>query len=276
MAGQSGYDSIINNVCTNGNSQSVEFQKIGGSTATGMFCELLTGTGCPGPLTFSGTAGVATAMNSSTPGALALNGNVSPQVRNLATASIETHFSTNPQSFILCDFLLYYPSLVVTGSPTTLNNTVTLPRYTNGKGVQAASFVQSALGAATSLTFTYTDSLSGSQTSTQTTAGAAPVSNALLFNSTNPYFAIPSAAQGISSINSYTIGSGTTGTVATLLFRPLAYIAAGGSGALSDFDFLNQTLQLPHIHDGACLGFIYGGSITTNLCATGRIQYFWG
>ena len=39
-------------------------------------------------------------------------------------------------SIILADYLLYYPTIVDGNTdPQVMNNTVTLPRYTDGKGV---------------------------------------------------------------------------------------------------------------------------------------------
>lgn len=42
-----------------------------------------------------------------------------------------------PMSFILCDYLLYYPFVDTgTNDEQFMTNSVTLPRYTDGKGVQ--------------------------------------------------------------------------------------------------------------------------------------------
>lgn len=225
--------------------------------------------------------GKAIAMNSSTQGALYLNSNVSPSTRHLLNICAWSSGAASPGELILCDFLLYYPSLVVTGTPTVPANNVVLPRYATGAGVQAACFVQTALGAASpALTFTFTavdsaGSTHSGQTAVMTSpANSAPISTALL-NNGNPFFPIPSGYTGIQSIQSYTIASGTTGTVAALLYRPIMQIPLCAQYLPSERDCLYQLLSMPQIFDGACLGFMVGigGAMTTLQTIAGRIQY---
>jgi len=283
-------DDMINQITTNGQSQDINWQKTssnGATSAAGRWHEMLTWTGVPAAVTFSGTAGVATSLTSSTTGALSSlpEGNVSTKTRHLLNSMSWTGSSVvTPASLILCDFLLYYPALVVTGTPTVPNNSVTLPRYTTGAGVQAAVFVQTALGAASpalTMTFTAVDS-GGSTHSGQTAvmtspANSAPISTALL-NNGQPQFPIPSGYVGIQSIQSYTIASGTSGTVAAVLYRPLMQIPLCAQYLPSERDCLYQLLSLPRIYDGACLGWMVGigGAMTTLQTISGRTQYCWG
>jgi len=124
------------------------------------------------PLDLSASAGVATQLTSSTTGALPLNeGNVSPKKRYLLDVQVNNSGATTvPLTGYLCDLLLYYN--ISLNSATSLNNTATLPRYTDGVGVQAIVTqagnslrpFENQTGP-TSLSITYTDSANNSTSS---------------------------------------------------------------------------------------------------------------
>lgn len=129
------------------------------ASAAGRWHELFTASGIPGAGTFSGAAGTAVQMSDATTGSFYHGGNVSTDTKHgLNMAAWSPTATVVPATLMLVDFLLYYPSLVVTGAPTALTNGVAIPRYTSGEGVMAMVAVQTALGAAApALTFTYTD-----------------------------------------------------------------------------------------------------------------------
>ena len=127
------------------------FQKVSvnaTASAAGRWHEFFTANGIPSAGAFSGTAGVATQMTESTAGALNVGqSTVTPDIKHLLNIKAQSPTATLvPTTMYLVDFLLYYPALVVTGTATTLNNTATLPRYTNGEGVMAFAAVQTTLG----------------------------------------------------------------------------------------------------------------------------------
>lgn len=281
-------DNIINAV-TVGKSQKSIFQKAtvnGATSAAGRYHELFTANGIPVAGAFSGTAGTAVQMTASTTGALPLGTDaVSPDNRHLLNMNVFTPTATGvPSKLILCDFLLYYPSLVVTGTPTTLTNGVALPRYTNGKGVMGIVAVQSALGAASpSLTFTYTRAdTGGTDTGRVATAITSPVNSApisTMFQDLGaPFIRLQAGDTGIESVQSYTIGSGTTGTVALILVKPLAVIPTFVINTIVERDYLAQIPSLPKIEDNACLGFIMltGAAMVINCSFQGELDMIWG
>ena len=181
--GFSSLDDMISEI-SSGKYQHTRFQKVssnGATSAAGRWHEWFTATGIPAAGSFTGTAGVATQMTRTTTGAMDVNADVSTDTRHLLSGSMWTASSViTPATAILVDMLLYYPACVVTGTPTTLDNTATLPRYTNGKGVMCIIAVQTALGAASpALTLTYTDDSSntGNASSAMTSpANSAPIS----------------------------------------------------------------------------------------------------
>lgn len=252
------------------------------ATLGSWFCTLAS-SGVPCSVGFTGTPGKATRLTSSTPGAIPLlEGNVSPSVRTLLNMWAELLPSAViGRSVILCDFLLYYPGCVVTGTPTTLDNTTTLPRYTDGVGVMVGAFVQNTTGAATPiLTLSCSSSLGTLQSGTlSANANTRKPPTMFIGADGNPSLLLSGGNVGIKKINSYTIASGTTGNICFILYRPLAQIPIVAISTMSERDLLFQFPNLPVIQDGACLGFIVGSDFLTTSAANtpliGNIRYGW-
>ena len=280
------WDGIANAYGT-GKRDRLNFQKIssnGAASAAGRWHEMLTWTGVPGPVTFSGTAGVATQLNASTSGALGPLPNVSTDTRYLTKGYAQSPTATVvPSTLLLCDFLLYYPACVVTGTATTLNNAATLPRYTDGAGVEALIVVQSALGAASpALTLTYTDQSGNtgnlSPAALTSPGNSAPISTAFQHTAGGPFMAKIAGDTGVRKIDSYTLASGTTGTVAFLLVKVLAEIPLGAINTPTLMNYVTELPSMPKIEDGACLGFLMsaGGAMVTSASVMGAVEAVYG
>jgi len=278
-----GMDSLIA-AYSAGQSAKGYFQKATSNAATsaaGRWHELFTATGIPTAGSFTGTAGVATVMNASTQGALYTGtASVSPDIKNLVSWKIQSPTATLvPASFYLVDFLLYYPACVVTGTPTTLNNTATLTRYTDGVGVFPIIAVQTAHGAAApALTLNYRDPSDNDQNGLVMTS---PVNSAAIstcyLNNGSPFLPLATTDNGVKRINSYTLASGTTGTVAMVLVKIIAEIDlyAINTGVLADY--IANTPTFPKIEDDACLGIIgvCGGAMVASAVLSGTITTVW-
>ena len=274
---------MISEMTVNAKTNWIDFQKTSSNGATsvaGRWHEMLTWTGVPSALSFSGSAGAGTQLTASTTGAFPqYEGNVSTDLRFLLNLMAYTPSSTvTPASLLICDMLLYYPALVVTGTPTTMSGSG-LSRYTDGKGVRAFCAVQSAIGVASpALTFTYAADDSSSQTAVMTAAANSQPISACFPNNGGVFFPVPAGKLGVKSLTSYTIASGTSGTVAVVLCKPLIQIPLCAQYQSSERECLNQFPSLPQIQDGACLGglVMVGGAMTTLQTVLGRLQYCWG
>lgn len=249
--------------------------------------ELFTGTGEPAAGSWTGTAGVATSLTSSSTGAMPLNAAVSTDTRHLLNL-IATVTTNVPSVLYLVDFLLYYPSVVINTTETVLDNTVTLPRYTNGVGVQCIVASQSTIGATEiNLTLSYTDTTGATGNTGLLTNGAqASVMDAgALFQNvtglnTNVGNFLPWAAGdlGIKKIDSYSSSASTTGKAVFILLKVLATIPLFGSDVAEEKNFAFPFMSLPQIVDGACLGFIFSGmnDVATAHVFRGVGEYGWG
>lgn len=261
------------------------FQKVSSNAAAsvaGHWHEFFTASGIPAAGAFSGTAGVATQMTSATQGALNIGtAAVTPDVRHLTSIKIQSPTATLvPATFYLVDYLLYYPSCVVTGAATTLNNTATLPRYTDGVGVFPIIAVQTANGAtqpALTLTYTDADGNTGNTGGVLTSPAASSAISKLYLNNGSPFMPLSTTDKGVRKVDSYSLATGTTGTVAIVLVKVIAEIDiyAINTGNLNDYFSGNDIL--PRIEDNACLGFIgvAGGAMIASSVFSGTLNNIW-
>jgi hypothetical protein len=279
--GWSSYSDMVNELTTNLKKRDAAFQKIWAGGATGVaqrWYEFYTGTGNPGAGVLTGTAGTATLIKQSVQGAgLDVGGNVSADTKHLLRAAAFSPASTMvPFTAYLCDFLEYWPSMVVTGTPTT-PGTLALTRYTDGKGVMVVVAVQSALGAtqpALTLTCTYDDA-SSSAGGVLTAPGASAPTTTLFLNNGSPFMPLPAGKLGVKAITSYTLATGTTGTVAFFLVKPILSISGATQNVQAESKLL---MELPQIIDDAHLSWIVmpGGALATSSLLGGGVSVGWG
>lgn len=259
----------------------------GATSVAGRWHECFTGTGTGGAGTLTGTAGLGTAFSSSTTGAIPQpTASVSTDTKHLLSMLGVTAATTAvPGVLMLTDLLYMYPSCVVTGTPTTFNNGAAKPtRHNNGAGVQCSAIVATALGAATpTLTVTYTDQggVSGSGAVTAS-ANSLPVGSLMSGGAAAqlgaPFMSLSAGDSGVRQLDSYTLASGTTGTVTFVLHRPIATIPLVAANTAGERDFLYQMPSLPQIDDDACLAFLYlpGGALIASQIVTYDLMTAWG
>jgi hypothetical protein len=260
----------------------------GATSVAGRWHECMSGTGSGGTMTLTGTAGVGVALSSATAGAFPQQTvNVSTDTKHLLNMSAVTPAATAvPGLLVLTDLLYMYPSCVLTGTPTTLNNGAAKPtRFNNGIGVQCSGIVATAVGAATpALTLTYTDSGgTGSNTGNLTaSANSLPVGSLFTGGTAatlgSPYMNLANGDSGVRQLDSYTLASGTTGTITYMLHRPIATIPLVAANVAGERDFLFNMPSLPKIDDDACLGFflLTGGALTAGNQVTVDMTMAWG
>lgn len=284
-------DDLISEIGASKFQRSTGFRTIntGATSVAGRWHECMSGTGSGGVMTLTGTAGVGVALSSSTSGAFPQQTvNVSTDTKHLLTMSGVTPATTAVPGFlVLTDLLYMYPSCVLTGTPTTLNNGAAKPtRFNNGIGVQCSGIVATAVGAATpSLTMTYTDSGgTGSNTGNLTaSANSLPVGSCFTGGTVatlgSLYMNLANGDSGVRQLDSYTIPSGpTTGTVTFMLHRPIATIPLVAANVAGERDFLFNMPSLPKIDDDACLGFflLTGGALTASNQVQVDLGMAWG
>lgn len=190
-----------------------------------------------------------------------------------------------PMALMLCDYLLYYPSVEDGNTdPQTMDNTLTLPRYTDGIGVEMMAVTISSRTGGQSFYVTYTNS-DGTAGRTSGTviqnAVAAPGSIATSSTNTssgaNPFIPLQDNDKGVRSVESVTMLGADTGFFALVLVKPLVTIAVRGIDAVYEKDLLLFGSELPRIYDDAYLSLLAmpNGSLS-GLAVRGNIKAIWG
>ena len=258
---------------------------------------LARGAGNPGADTLynTGTNLAFQSVSDTTSGATGIlhNGNVGggtgyKHVINASAASAAA--TTAPCILMLVDLLGFYrvTSVTTTGNQAT-NNAVTIPRYTDGAGVQAFAWNtnSTAMGAATpTLSITYTNSAgTGSRTTPATLPACktAAANGLILYSGTGagkygPFLPLQAGDAGIRKIDQINLSASyLSGEFSVGLCRPLFTLPITTVGIAAERDFLNQLPSLPRVYDGANLVWlIYHGAATpVNSGFYGHIDFGW-
>lgn len=291
-------DDLIDKVSTDGQFKRIDWNKSFLPTTAAVAGEwhcLVKGTGEPstGSIYNSGTnlafqAASETLANS---GSIQHGGNVSPATKHILNASAFTAAATvAPCILMLVDLLGWYRvTSVTTTTAQATDNTVTLPRYTNGAGVRAFMWNTNttAMGAATpnlSLGYTNSAGTAGRATPTTLPIGKTAAANGLiLYSGTGlgkygPFMPLQSGDSGIRSVE--TIQNSTSyvsGEYAVGLCNPLLTLPITTLGVAAERDLVNQLPSMPQIQDGACLVWLmYSGANTpVNSSLYGHLDIGW-
>ena len=296
--GFSSIDNLIDKISTDGQFFRADWNKNFLPTTAAVAGEwhcLVKGTGNPatGSIYNTGTNLAFQAVSDATAnaGGMPHGGNVSPATKHILNASaFSAAATTAPCILMLVDLLGFYRvTSVTTTTAQTTDNTVTLPRYTTGAGVQAFFWNTNttALGAATpNLSIGYTNSAGTASRATPTVlpVGKTAASNGLiLYSGTGlgkfgPFMPLQSGDAGIRSIQ--TIQNSTSyvsGEYAVGLCKPLLSLPITTLGVAGERDLVNQFPSMPKIEDGANLVWLmYSGANTpTNSSMYGHLDIGW-
>lgn len=252
----------------NGQSRRYQWRKVPSQVTTaGYWFDLSLSPGNPVPkYWFDATPLIAKSIAQSTDGGLWHGPDTAPKNQYLRMTTAMSSSGTGlPLPLILCDYLLYYPSIDDSlTDEQVLDNTVTLPRYTDGKGVQVIAVTVAGRTGGQDFYFTYTnsDGVSGrtSQTVRQNTISAigtiATSSLSTLGMSGNPFIGLQSGDTGVRSIESVTMLGVDVGLFSLILVKPLAQTQIREQTAPVEKDYLIETSDIPEIQDDAYLGWL--------------------
>jgi hypothetical protein len=236
------------------------------ATTAGIWFDLSMSPGMPVPkYWFDAAPLTARAITQSADGGFYHGANVSPSEKYLRSVTTQASAATAlPMNAILCDYLLYYPTTDDGSTDEQLmDNTVTLPRYTDGKGVQILAVTVGARTGGQTFTVNYTnsDGISGRVTSavtqnTATTLGSITGSNTAIINASNPFIGLQDDDEGVRSIESVTMQGVDVGLMSFILVKPLVQTCFREITVPYEKDFLVPTSDLIKIEDNAFLNFL--------------------
>jgi hypothetical protein len=275
------YDALIDAI-KNGQVDQFSWYKTGGSYSGGTASSTWSLSGLPGAGNYTGTSLAAQQVNGSTTGAINFAAPPGGKTRHIFAVGAGSDALTGPGGhtgvIIIYDRLLYYPGIShTTTSAQNLDNTNTLPRYTDGLGVMAWLEVTTALGStAQNVTLTYTNDAG---TSGQSTGAQAIITSASTprFAHTFLFFPMAGTDKGIRSVQTVTFSAANSAGVSALVLGfPLAVVPLPDQGLYAERDLAVQIPSLPKLEDNHALGIIrwFGGSVNTAL-TQGLIQTAW-
>jgi hypothetical protein len=231
----------------------------------GIWFDLSMSPGSPVPQYYAASPGIAQAMSYSDEQGMNHGRNVSPATKHLKRLTVLTSTATAlPMPMLLCDYLLYYP-FIDEGSTDEqlLTNTATLPRYTDGDGVQMMAVSVAGRTGGQSFFVNYTNSagVAGriSQTVIQNAVsvnGSIVTSDRAVAAARGPFIPLQDGDSGVRSIESVTMLGADVGLFSLVLVKPLAQLSLRGIDAPVEVNYFTDFGQLPQIVDDAYLNFL--------------------
>lgn len=277
MAGFTSYDDMIQEATVNGKIYKWDFFKAGGTApAAGIWYSLARLNGYPAAIS-DGAAGSATPAAGGTAltnaGGTIFLGNQSPDLKTIT--HFEASAGTAMAQLILYDRLVHVSGIANNSTGNKDVGSATLPRYTDGKGVQVwLEYTTAGTTTATVVNLaSYTDDAGNpGQTGGNFTAPA----TAMVLNSMIGPLPLATGDLGVQAVQTLNVTTASTnGVVQLILMRPLAslYVPAN---QLAEKDTVLQFTSLPQMVDGASLCLMYRTTATTAINLYGSITIVWG
>jgi hypothetical protein len=295
MSGFTSQDNMINALTVDGKGYRADWQKSSFATTAhtaGVWYSLFRGGGNPAADTIFGTGTnlAFRALTDATANATGIpHGGDVTSFKVLLNAAAQTAAATvAPCVLMLVDLLGFYNiTTVTTTGDQALNNTVTLPRYTDGAGVQAFLTPSTVMGAGTpNIRLTYTDSgaTAGNLTPATLPIGntAAPVTQ-IVYSGTGagkygPFIPLAAGDAGIRSVQQFNLSATyTSGVLNLVLCKPLMTLPITTLGVTAERDLVNQFASMPKIYNGACLAWLMLAGAATPVASpiSGHLEFGW-
>ena len=295
MSGFQSQDDMVNEISMNGKFYRTDWQKSTFATTAhtaGLWYSLMRGGGNPAADTILGTgtnlAFQALSDTVATASGIPHGGNVGDYKVLLNAAAQTAAATTAPCVLMLVDMLGFYPiTTVTTTGAQTLNNTVTLPRYTNGAGVQAFLTPSTVMGAATpNITLNYTNSGGPAGKATPATlpiGNTAAAVTSIVYSGTGtgkygPFIPLAAGDAGIRSVQSINLSASyVSGVLNLVLCKPIMTLPITTLGVTAERDLVNQFASMPRIYDGACLNWLMLAGAATPVASplSGHLEFGW-
>lgn len=219
------------------------------------------------------------------------------RINVMSSAASATSTTSQKQSLILLDYLLYYPFIDTDalGEEQFTTASQVLTRYTTGEGVMIMAVAQSAASSVGTFTVNYTnsDGVSG-RTSDVTYTKAVAGGGTLISSTTNviagsqPFIQLQAGDKGVRSIESVTFSAAGGGLMALVLVKPIQHFYSTQEcrrtttgnlesyGAASQFESVIH-MQPVEIQRNAVLGVIgrgNAGSLASSVLV-GTLETLW-
>ena len=287
---------------TDGKNWISTFRKVppASATITGQWFDYSTAAGNPVPNYYASSPGVSAVLEGYKGIYVPSVSPAKQYVRRLCImsgAASATGTTNQNQPLVLLDYLLYYPffDMDAAGEEQVTENTITLPRYTDGKGVKMMVVAQAPTlgGGRFTVNYTNSDGVAGRVTPVHFCAAAQPsgalVSAVQAAAGVSPYLTLQDGDTGVQSVQSVTFSLANGGLCAVVLVKPIQveYVMEEcrrtTAGTLESFGSASEReairMHTPNqIQDGAFLSFI-GQGVAGSLASSqlvGTLETVWG
>lgn len=283
MAGFRNYTELVNALANNGQVHSCTFRKVPSQASTArVWADLSMASGNPPPNYYVGTELTATLLDDFR--GIFHGDNKSPASKYITELGLTTPTAAFVGQYKLLDYLLFYPFVDMdSADEQVMDNTITLPRYSNGDGVQVmAVAVTPSVGGGT-FSFTYYNQNGVLKTSPVQRCNTASMNIASLITSASaqvgekgPFLTLADGDTGVRSIVSLTNVVLNGGLIALVLVKPLWDSAVYEVNTTSEKHFPQHISNCYQVTDGAYLNLIVlpAGSIAAGLLL-GQAKFIW-
>ena len=235
---------------------------------------------------FDATPLTAQQIRQSTDGGIYHGPNVAPQVKYAREFRLNMLTAIVPCTAIVCDYLLYYPTIEDgTTDPQVMDNTNTLPRWTDGAGVQMMAVTISSRtgGQSFSVNYTNQDGVSGRVTpnvtqNAVTAPGTITTSPSSAVNTGGiPFIPLQDGDSGVRSVESVTMNGVDTGFFALVLVKPLFNTINQNLVVPYEKDLYLMQSEMPIIEDDAFISYVMlPGAANGSVTSRGSLKVIWG
>jgi len=202
--------------------------------------------------------------------------------KKLIQIRMSTVSASSPSSYILCDYIGFYPLIdFADGELQEMNNDNLSTRYGNNKGVQMALVNAAPTSIPAVVTVNYIDSDDNARSSTFNTnisslAQIQNSQNAAATSGITPWIHLTGGAKGVKRVVSVQSDGVGDGFAHIVLVKPLGTIVVHETLTPNEVNFINDKMTLPQIENGAYLNFFGMLSATSNATIRGELTFIRG
>lgn len=184
----------------------------------------------------------------------------------------------------LLDYVLYYPFVEGDNADEqVMDNTVPLPRYADGIGLQIMPVVQAPMAGGGQFSLKYINENDVERTTplynfnvVASNIAEIPTSEQANLAGGNPFVPLVGGDRGVKRIVSITVPTAAGGLLALVLVQPLASLALREINTPAEMRWVERRAGTPRIFDGAYLGMVVNcaGSLA-GTSIVGRMDFVW-
>lgn len=240
------------------------------TTGAGIWFDLSMSPGNPAPNYYIGSPNTFTPLKQSTDGGLRHGGAVNALGKKKFLRKLMAMTPTSTAAPLACKLLDYIGFYGFVDESVTeeqfMDNTVPLPRYADGAGVQLMPVVVAGHTGGQSFTVKYTNQDGVPDRVTNTATMSFQLVNGTILHSmqantsavnNGPFLSLQEGDTGVRSVQSVTIGGvGDVGLFTLVMVKPLASFSLYEITAAAEVDYLTDMASMPEIKDDAYLNLV--------------------